>query len=445
MIYVNFINSLKNNFLIVNFFILVLLFSFFTSLSAQNSSDKLDCSRKKSGNIPHSGNPIIEDIFTADPSTLVHNDTLYLFTGHDEQKPGNDWFLMDDWHVFSTTDMVNWKDHGEVLTVDDFSWSKFNAFAGHCTYHKGKFWWYVPMVHNTIKEGEGFAIGVAVSDHPAGPYKDPIGKPIITDTTQNAITLNIDPAVYVDDDGQVYMFWGSWGECRVVKLKDNMTEMDGPVKDVPGLTHFFEAPYIHKYEDTYYLSYAAKYPSETHYATSESITGPWEYQGKINDVLENSPTNHQAIVEYKDHWYFFYNNAGAPGGGPYRRSVCVDLLEYDQEGNIKKIQRTSHGVPSLDTTATSDEQTALNKNREEDMIEVFPNPSDRGSVFIKFNESLLDSDFHYKLYDITGACCYTGNFNNSNQKLSLNLKTGAYIFHLRTDEATINKKIYVTN
>ena len=143
-----------------------------------------------------------------------------------------------------------------------------------------------------------FAIGVAVADHPLGPYKDASGKPIIADTTKNSIVLNIDPTVYVDDDKQVYMLWGSWNEARIVKLKDNMIEVDGPVETVEA-KNFFEAPWIHKRNDTYYLSYAAHYPSTTEYSTSKSIMGPWEYQGVINDTLPNSPTNHQAIITFK--------------------------------------------------------------------------------------------------------------------------------------------------
>lgn len=234
--------------------------------------------------------------------------------------------------------------------MNDFEWAAHNAFAGHAVENHGKFWWYVPMVHkdSTARVHEGFAMGVAVADHPAGPYTDPIGDPLITDTTANSIPLNIDPAVYVDDDGQVYFFWGSWNEVRMVKMKDNMMELDGPVQNVEGLTNFFEAPYVHKRGDTYYMTYAAGYPSRTEYATSKSINGPWEYQGVIHDTIPNSPTNHQAIVHFKGHDYFIYHTAGLPNGGPYRRSVCIDKLEYDENGLIKKVVRTDIGVPMID-------------------------------------------------------------------------------------------------
>ena len=299
--------------------------------------------------VKYSGNPLFDDNpLTADPCALVYNDTLYLFTGSDEAVPGQEGFVMKKWYVFSTPDMVNWTNHGVKLTVEDFEWASHNAFAGHCVENHGKFWWYVPMVHKdpATKVNEGFAMGVAVADHPLGPYKDACGQSIIADTTQNSIVLNIDPAVYVDDDKQVYMFWGSWNAARYVKLKDNMVEVDGPVQTVEA-KNFFEAPWIHKKGDTYYLSYAAHYPSTTEYSTSKSIEGPWEYQGVINDTLHNSPTNHQAIITFKGQDYFIYHNAASKTGGPFRRSVCIDKLEYDENGKIKKVVRTTTGVPEV--------------------------------------------------------------------------------------------------
>ncbi|MCU4166013.1 glycoside hydrolase family 43 protein [Carboxylicivirga caseinilyticus] len=299
--------------------------------------------------VKYSGHPLFDDNpLTADPCALVYNDTLYLFTGSDEAEPGHEGFVMKKWYVFSTPDMVNWTNHGVKLSLDDFEWASHNAFAGHCVENNGKFWWYVPMVHkdSTTRVHEGFAMGVAVADHPLGPYKDACGKSIIADTTANSIVLNIDPAVYVDDDKQVYMFWGSWNAARYVKLKDNMVETDGPVMTVDA-KNFFEAPWIHKKGDTYYLSYAAHYPSTTEYSTSKSIHGPWEYQGVINDTLPNSPTNHQAIITFKGQDYFIYHDASSKTGGPFRRSVCIDKLEYDENGQIKKVVRTSTGVPQI--------------------------------------------------------------------------------------------------
>lgn len=292
-----------------------------------------------------SGNPLIRHIFTADPAALVHNDTFYIYTGHDEQIEGGKPFLMKDWHVFSSTDMINWKDHGAVLSLKDFSWAVANAWAGQCVYRDGKFWWYVPMSHRIKK---GFAIGVAVSDSPTGPFKDARGSAIITNdmTTQVAIDWDdIDPTVFIDDDGQGYMFWGNTC-CKYVKLKRNMIETEGPI-EVVDLPTFTEAPYIHKKGDTYYLSYASAFPEYIDYAISKSIKGPWTYQGRLNDLVKNSPTNHQSIVEYKGKWYFVYQNGGLPTGGEFRRSVCIDELNYNADGTIQKVVQTIKGVPGL--------------------------------------------------------------------------------------------------
>jgi beta-xylosidase len=122
-------------------------------------------------------NPVIQHMFTADPAALVYNDRVYIYTGHDEAAEGHDSFVMRDWHVFSSSDMVNWTDHGAVLRVSDFSWASADAWAGHCVYRDGKFYWYVPMSHKTIN---GFSIGVAVSDSPTGPFQDARGSAIIT-------------------------------------------------------------------------------------------------------------------------------------------------------------------------------------------------------------------------------------------------------------------------
>ncbi len=305
----------------------------------------VSCGPKK---VRYSGNPLFKSPLTADPCAMVYKDSVYLFTGSDEQEQGKEGFLMNKWYVFSTGNMVDWKNQGVKLRVTDFKWAKAAAFAGHCIEKNGKFYWYVPMIHNdsTTKVHEGFAIGVAVADNPLGPYKDITGKPLIADTTKNSVVLNIDPCVFTDDDGQSYMFWGSWNEARMVKLKDNMVEVDGPVQTVTA-KNFFEAPWIHKRNGIYYFSYAAHYPSTTEYSTSKSIYGPWEYQGVINDTLPNSPTNHQAIISFKGQDYFVYHNAGLPDGGPYRRSVCIDKLEYDENGLIKKVVRTTTGVPEV--------------------------------------------------------------------------------------------------
>ena len=293
-------------------------------------------------------NPLTTSFYSADAAALVHNDSLFIFAGHDEQGPvsdANKWFKMNNWHVLVTTDMENYHDYGEVLSWRTFSWASGNAFAGHCEYRNGKYYWYVAVSHKTIKQDEGFAIGVAVADHPSGPWKDAIGQALITDNTTNDVALNIDPAIFYDGD-DIWMYWGSWSAGRRVKLKENMVELAGTPEDIK-IKDFFEAPWVHKYRGNYYFSYASGYPSTINYSMAKSMNGPWTQMGTINDKLENSETNHQAIFRYLGHWYFMYHGATAPGGWTYRRSVNIDYLYYDQDAKIQKIKRTTTGVDKV--------------------------------------------------------------------------------------------------
>lgn len=288
-------------------------------------------------------NPLFTYVFTADPAAIVHQDTLYLYTGHDVAKDNRTFFEMHDWLVFSSKDMHNWTAHGSKLSVKDFSWAKGDAWASHVIEKDGKFYWYVTARHNKIN---GFAIGVAVADSPLGPFKDARGSAIITNdmTTDTEIDWDdIDPAVFIDDDKQAYLFWGNT-KPRFAKLKANMIELDGPIHSI-DIPNFTEALWVHKKDKTYYLSYASGFPEKIAYATSDSIQGPWKYQGILNEVAGNSPTNHQAIIEFKGKSYFIYHTGSSQdGGGEFRRSVAIDPLHYNADGTLQRIHMTSEGI-----------------------------------------------------------------------------------------------------
>lgn len=288
------------------------------------------------------GNPIITDKYTADPAALVYNDTVYLFAGHDECPPEGNFYQMHEWLIYSSTDMVNWKEH-TPFKVTAFDWARDDAWAAQVIERNGKFFWYVTTHHKTI---EGKAIGIAVADSPTGPFHDAIGKALITNdmTTQTDISWDdIDPSVIIDTDGQAYLFWGNT-VLKYAKLKENMIELDGPIKTI-DLPNFTEAPWIHKKGDWYYLSYAYHFPEKIAYAMSRSVNGPWEYKGILNEIAGNSNTNHQSIIEYKGKSYFIYHNGGIPtAGGSFRRSVCIDYLNYNNDGTLKRVQMTTEGV-----------------------------------------------------------------------------------------------------
>ncbi len=289
------------------------------------------------------GNPVIKDKYTADPAALVVGDSVYLYTGHDEPPAGKEGYVMHEWLCYSSADMRNWEEHPVPLRVKDFAWAKGDAWASQVIARNGKYYWYVAAEHGTI---HGKAIGIAVADKPTGPFKDARGSAIITNDMTTAATISwddIDPSVIIDDDAQAYLFWGNT-KCYYAKLKANMIELDGPI-NIIDLPSFTEAPWIHKRNGWYYLSYAYKFPEKIAYAISRSVTGPWQFKGILNEVAGNSNTNHQSIIDFKGQSYFIYHNGSIPTqGGSFRRSVCIDNLYYNNDGTIKRIIMTTEGV-----------------------------------------------------------------------------------------------------
>lgn len=304
------------------------------------------------------GNPLIKNKFTADPTPMVHAETLYLYVGHDEYYEGQDTasggreFNITEWLCYSTTDMQTWTDHGSVLKPADYEWGIGEAWASQVIEKDGEFYFY-----NTVQAGEPYnskIIGVSVADTPTGPFKDAIGKPLITDDmTPNGPRgwwNDIDPTVSIDDDGTPWMSWGN-GTCFIVKLKPNMTELAGPIHTI-DTPEFAEGPWLHKHNGLYYLTYASHLGTYSNemiaYATAPSIEGPWTYRGVLTGAAENSFTIHPGIIEFKNQWYLFYHNAaltinGRPGAIG-RRAVCVDYLYYNPDGTMVYVEQTKEGI-----------------------------------------------------------------------------------------------------
>ena len=297
--------------------------------------------------VPEPGNPIITEKYTADPAALVHKDTVYLYAGHDEAEPGSGFYNLNEWLVYSSTDLQNWQEHPVPLKATDFEWASGDAWAAEVAKRDGKFYWYTTVTH----AGNGAkAIGVAVSDSPTGPFRDARGSALVTNPMTTAVDItwdDIDPTVFVTEAGQAYMFWGNQ-QLYWSKLKDNMTELEGEIHTI-DLPHFTEAPWIHKKNGYFYLSYAYKFPEKTAYAMSKDIEGPYYFKGILNEVAGNTNTNHQAIIEYKGQDYFFYHNGSIPTeGGSYRRSVCIDSLHYNSDGTLQRVQMTTEGVGKVE-------------------------------------------------------------------------------------------------
>ena len=281
--------------------------------------------------------PIIQTKYTADPAPMVYNDTVFLYTSHDEDDAQGYGFKMLDWQLYTSTDMVNWTDHGPIASLKDFTWRKRDngAWALQVVERNGKFYMYCPL--------HGNGIGVLVSDSPYGPFKDPIGKPLVW---QKEHWDDIDPTVYIDDDGQAYIYNGGGGTCKGGRLKDNMMEIDGAMQTMEGLVDFHEATWVHKYNGKYYLSYSDNHNpgqegvegyNRMRYAVSDHPLGPWKYMG-IYMGGSDCFTNHGSIVEYKGEWFAFYHSI-ALSGNPALRSVCVDRLYYNPDGTIRMVER----------------------------------------------------------------------------------------------------------
>lgn len=298
-------------------------------------------------------NPIIQTNYTADPAPMVHNDTVYLYTSHDEDETVKNFFTMNDWRCYSTTDMVNWTDRGAVLSYKTFEWSRGDAWAGQCIPRNGKFYYYLPV---NMKNG-GNAIGVAVSDSPTGPFKDAIGKPLLIGYGY------IDPTVYIDNDGQAYLYWGNPNLWHA-KLNKDMISIDqefGIVKEdlkdenfgyrskkIDNRTASYEeGPWLFKRNSLYYLLYpAGGVPEHLAYSTAKSITGPWTYGDTIMHVIKEGGafTNHPGYIEFKGKSYLFYHNGALPGGGGFKRSVCIEPFNFNADGSISLIVPTNEGV-----------------------------------------------------------------------------------------------------
>ena len=297
-------------------------------------------------------NPIITDVFTADPAAFVHQGTVYLYAGQDEApNDRHSGYVMNRWLCFSSTDLVHWTSHGSPLKPTDFAWAKGDAWAGQVIERDGKFYWYVALQHDGTHPGK--AIGVAVADSPTGPFKDARGSALVTNDMTTATKISwddIDPTVFIEPDGQAWLFWGNQ-KCYYAKLKANMTEFDGPIQIVPGdqVKGYTEAPWIHKRGELYYLSYATGFPEKIAYSTAPAITGPWTPRGLLSEGAFNSNTIHQAIIDFKGHTWFFYHNGGTQDpriGSSYRRSVCIDELFYNPDGTMKRVLQTTEGVSS---------------------------------------------------------------------------------------------------
>ena len=290
--------------------------------------------------------PIIKHIYTADPSAHVFEGKLYLYPSHDPDKLEG-FFPMVDYHVFSSADLKNWKDHGVALDMKHVSWVKDRMWAPDIAKKGDTYFFYFPA----RDKNDVFKIGVATSQSPAGPFmakQEPIKG-----------SFSIDPGVFTDEDGETYMYFGGRNDGQlssdfpyVAKMDETMLQFAEKPREViiqdqdgqrierpdPKLRNdlfntFFEAPWIHKYKNTYYLSYSTGRTHNIAYATSTNPYGPFTYQGiLLPEVL--GWTNHHSIVKYQNKWWLFYHDSSMSGGETQQRCVKMAEILYRDDGTM---------------------------------------------------------------------------------------------------------------
>jgi len=316
-------------------------------------------------------NPLILDQYTADPTARVFNDKLYVYPSHDilctEDKGRVGWFCMEDYHVFSSDNLTAWKDHGVILNQTEVAWadpSGYSMWAPDCVERDGKYYFYFPT---KPKDEKGFKIGVAISDSPEGPFV-PLEEPI-------AGVNGIDPNVFIDTDGQAYLYW-SGGNIFVAKLKPNMTELASEPQIIANLPQegLKEGPFVFERNGSYYLTYphVENKTERLEYAMGPTPEGPFTVTGVI---MDESPTgcwtNHQSIVNFKDQRYLFYHHNDLSPDFDKNRSIRADSLSFNPDGTIVKVQPTLRGI-------------GINKATETIQIDRYSSKSDSASV--QFND-----------------------------------------------------------
>jgi hypothetical protein len=292
-------------------------------------------------------NPLITDQYTADPSARVFGDRVYVYPSHDiPPSPGKgraNWFVMEDYHVFSSENLTEWTDHGLIVHQNSVPWVKpesYSMWAPDCIYRNGKYYFYFPSAPADSTIARGFTIGVAVSDKPTGPF--------IPEASPIKNVKGIDPNVFIDKDGQAYLYW-SQGNIYGAKLKENMLELASePVvlQELPtkGLK---EGPYVFERNGKYYMTYphVENKTERLEYAMGDNPLGPFKFSGVIMDESASGCwTNHQSIINFKKQWYLFYHHNDLSPNFDKNRSIRADSLSFNEDGTIRKVIPTLRGV-----------------------------------------------------------------------------------------------------
>ncbi len=313
--------------------------------------------------------PLVSNIYTADPSAHVFNGRIYIYPSHDTatgtpENDNGDHFNMMDYHILSMDSIGGpVTDHGVALHIKDIPWAGRQLWAPDAAFANNMYYLYFP-----VKDKKDiFRIGVATSTKPEGPF--------VAEKTPIKGSYSIDPAVFKDDDGSFYMYFGGiWGgqlqkwnnntydstgklrqpdelaiAPRVAKMSKDMKSFSEPVKEIKIVDkkgdlfkekdndkRFFEASWMHKYRGKYYFTYSTGDTHYINYATGDSPYGPFTYQGVVLNPVDGW-TNHQSIIEIGDKWYIFYHDIQL-SGKTHLRNVKVTEMKYNADGTIQPIE-----------------------------------------------------------------------------------------------------------
>lgn len=322
------------------------------------------------------GNPILgfdqngDILYGGDPAATVIGDTVYLYVGHDTAE--NESYVMPNYVLYTSKDMVNWEYKGVVMEASSVSWASntTSAWASQMVEHDGKYYLYFCTWDKT--DGGRQSIGVAVADSPEGPFVD-IGQPLVKGSQTYPQVQNhddIDPTVFIETVDGVEKRYLAWGNTQyyICELNEDMVSVvdknaDGVIDmndiqkqkiDNLGSDSFTEGPWLYKRGDKYYTFFAEGWREQLAYAVSdEGFYGPWSYGGTIMQVTATSNTTHPSVIDFNGHTYMIYHNGSLPHGSGFRRVVCVEELFFDENGLVLPLTETATGLAGEMTTLVS--------------------------------------------------------------------------------------------
>ncbi|MFA9391115.1 MAG: family 43 glycosylhydrolase [Prolixibacteraceae bacterium] len=384
-------------------------------------------------------NPIVRDQFSADPTGRVFNGKVYVFPSHDilaeEGKGRPGWFCMADYHVFSSENLTRWTDHGTIVSQNKVEWvdsTTYSMWAPDCIERNGKYYFYFPANKKVVGANgrKGFGIGVAIADHPEGPYVPQ------KESIENV--HGIDPNVFIDKDGQAYLYW-SQGNIFVAKLKENMLELDSEPQIIANLPEkgLKEGPFLFERNGIYYLTFphVENKIERLEYAIGENPMGPFKMTGVIMDESPmNCWTNHHSFINYNEQWYLFYHQNAYSPAFDKSRSICMDSLSFGADGSIIKV------VPSL-------RGVGLTKASEEIQIDRYTAISEKG-VAIEFIDTLNTFEGWKSVLNGKGAWIQYNavDFEKSLKKVQLKVKAqtvGIIEIHLDSIDGPVVAKVEI--